>query len=137
MIQQVSVLLPAIAVCLAIVQAYPELSGNSASPYSFGYASSESARQESSDASGKVTGSYRVTNEDGSVRVVNYVADDQGFRAEVETDEAGTTDDQPADVVVRSTAASPKRFDGSMVERQMEQFTFIIQNPFRVVIQIN
>ncbi|XP_054716741.1 cuticle protein 7-like [Uloborus diversus] len=90
------------------------------SPYSFGYESSGSSRQESSDGSGKVTGSYRVTNEDGSVRLVSYVADDQGFRAEVETDEAGASPEQPADVVVRAKAgaAAPTRYAAPQAAQQ-------------------
>ncbi|XP_035229339.1 uncharacterized protein LOC118201355 isoform X2 [Stegodyphus dumicola] len=74
------------------------------SPYAFGYEDEGSARQESADASGKVTGSYSVTNEDGSVRVVKYVADEQGFRADIDTNEPGTKSDNPADVSFRSSA---------------------------------
>ncbi|GIX92163.1 uncharacterized protein CEXT_524031 [Caerostris extrusa] len=77
------------------------------SPYSFGYEAEGSARQESSDGSGKVTGSYKVTNEDGSVRVVKYVADDQGFRADIDTNEAGTKSSNPSNVAVKSAFVEP------------------------------
>ncbi|GIX79692.1 hypothetical protein CDAR_301641 [Caerostris darwini] len=77
------------------------------SPYSFGYEAEGSVRQESSDGSGKVTGSYTVTNEDGSVRVVKYVADEQGFRADIDTNEAGTKSSNPSNVALKSAFVEP------------------------------
>ncbi|GIX92162.1 hypothetical protein CEXT_524021 [Caerostris extrusa] len=77
------------------------------SPYSFGYEAEGSVRQESSDGSGKVTGSYTVTNEDGSVRVVKYVADEQGFRANIDTNEAGTKSSNPSNVALKSAFVEP------------------------------
>uniref|UniRef100_A0A061QLE1 Putative cuticular protein n=1 Tax=Cupiennius salei TaxID=6928 RepID=A0A061QLE1_CUPSA len=78
------------------------------SPYAFGYEADGSARQESGDASGKVSGSYKVTNEDGSVRLVKYVADEKGFRADIDTNEPGTKSDNPADVTLKSAAVEKK-----------------------------
>lgn len=78
------------------------------SPYAFGYQAEGSARQESADASGKVTGSYQVVNEDGSVRLVKYVADENGFRADIDTNEPGTKSDNPADVTLKSAAVEKK-----------------------------
>lgn len=78
-------------------------------PYSFNYnADTEdggnSGHQESGDGSGRVQGSYTVTNLEGHTRVVEYVADENGFRATVRTNEPGTANQNPADVVVESSA---------------------------------
>ena len=78
------------------------------SPYSFGYEAEGSARQESADASGKVSGSYKVVNEDGSIRLVKYIADENGFRADIDTNEPGTKSDNPADVTLKSAAVEKK-----------------------------
>ena len=78
------------------------------SPYAFNYqaeaSGGSSSRRESADATGAVTGSYEVRNEDGSVRIVEYIADKDGFRANVKTNEVGTKSDNPADVIVKSDA---------------------------------
>jgi len=47
--------------------------------FSFGYSNINSAKQETGNAYGGVTGSYTYTDEAG-VHTVNYVADDLGFR---------------------------------------------------------
>ncbi|UYV75098.1 hypothetical protein LAZ67_12002458 [Cordylochernes scorpioides] len=65
------------------------------------------SRQESADGSGRVVGSYTLQNEDGSRRTVEYVADENGFRATVRTNEPGTKSESPADVVFESTAPEP------------------------------
>ncbi|GFS86852.1 cuticle protein 10.9 [Nephila pilipes] len=87
-------------------QAAPQVQAQP-SPYSFNYEAEGSARQESADGSGKVTGSYKVTNEDGSVRVVKYIADEQGFRADIDTNEAGTKSSNPANVALKSAFVEP------------------------------
>lgn len=62
--------------------------------YSFGYdeagATGGSFRHEKSDALGNRVGSYGLTGADGRVRIVNYVADANGYRANVQTNEPGT-----------------------------------------------
>jgi len=77
------------------------------SPYSFGYTADaidgQSSREESSDGSGAVRGSYMVMSADGSKRIVNYVADENGFRAQVQTNEPGTESKSPADVLFESS----------------------------------
>ncbi|XP_042905562.1 cuticle protein 10.9 [Parasteatoda tepidariorum] len=78
-------------------------------PYSFNYLSESedggrSTHQESSDGSGKVTGTYTINNIEGHSRVVEYVADENGFRAIVKSNEPGTTNQNPADVTVESSA---------------------------------
>lgn len=46
-------------------------------------------RQESGDAQGTVTGSYSYTDKDGLSRTVNYIADNDGFRAQIQSNEPG------------------------------------------------
>lgn len=61
--------------------------------YAFGYneehATGGSFRRESGNAAGQVVGSYGLRAADGRVRIVNYVADDDGFRADINTNEPG------------------------------------------------
>lgn len=47
-------------------------------------------RSESGDALGNKVGSYSIADIDGRVRRVDYVADDYGFRASIQTNEQGT-----------------------------------------------
>lgn len=51
-----------------------------------------------------MTGSYSISLADGRTRTVNYVADENGYRAEVTTNELGTESKNPADVVFTSSA---------------------------------
>lgn len=51
-----------------------------------------------------MSGSYTVQGEDGLGRVVDYIADENGFRATIRTNEPGTANQNPADVVIESTA---------------------------------
>ncbi|KAG0419428.1 hypothetical protein HPB47_004128 [Ixodes persulcatus] len=73
-----------------------DLAGN----YKFGYKESHTSggsfRQEAGDAWGNKVGSYGLTDADGRVRVVKYVADGHGFRASVHTNEPGTAASHPA-----------------------------------------
>ncbi|XP_054719280.1 adult-specific rigid cuticular protein 15.7-like [Uloborus diversus] len=77
-------------------------------PYQFSYSSPSiggaSSHQESGDGSGRVTGSYSVQDEDGRSRIVEYVADEYGFRASINTNEPGTASQNPADVTINSSA---------------------------------
>ncbi|XP_054708871.1 cuticle protein 10.9-like [Uloborus diversus] len=78
-------------------------------PYSFGYTSAtedggSSGHQESGDGAGRVTGSYTVQDLEGHVRTVEYVADEAGFRATIRTNEPGTANQNPADVIMESSA---------------------------------
>ncbi|GFS47252.1 cuticle protein 10.9 [Trichonephila inaurata madagascariensis] len=63
-----------------------------------------SSHQESGDGAGRVSGSYSVVDEDGRSRTVEYVADELGFRANVITNEPGTSNQAPADVTISSSA---------------------------------
>jgi len=78
-------------------------------PYAFNYAAenddgSAHAREESGDESGTVRGFYTVTDPDGRSRRVEYVADANGFRATVITNEVGTESRDPANVSFQSSA---------------------------------
>ncbi|XP_035211420.1 cuticle protein 14-like [Stegodyphus dumicola] len=68
--------------------------------YNFGYdeghLSGGSFRKESGDGHGNVAGSYGLRDADGRVRVVNYVADAAGFRAEIKSNEPGVEPKDPA-----------------------------------------
>ncbi|XP_022243822.1 cuticle protein 10.9-like [Limulus polyphemus] len=55
-------------------------------------------RQESGDGSGAVTGSFSYIDENGIFRRVNYVADVDGFQPQIETNEPGTANANPASV---------------------------------------
>ncbi|XP_055939639.1 cuticle protein 10.9-like [Argiope bruennichi] len=80
-------------------------------PYAFSYNAplddgvGQSSRTETADGSGRVQGSYTLNNDEGHFRVVEYVADQDGFRAVVRTNEPGTDNKNPADVVIESSAA--------------------------------
>ncbi|GIY60756.1 hypothetical protein CEXT_718541 [Caerostris extrusa] len=68
---------------------------SSPTPYQFSYSApaiggGSTHEGESGDAYGRKTGTYTVQNEDGSERVVQYVADEDGFRASIATNEPGT-----------------------------------------------
>jgi len=77
------------------------------SPYAFSYTADatdgSSTRQESADASGVVRGSYSLVSVDGIKRIVNYIADENGFRAQVQTNEPGTESKSSADVIMQSS----------------------------------
>ncbi|XP_022671221.1 uncharacterized protein LOC111254543 [Varroa destructor] len=62
------------------------------------------SRQETRDANGTITGSYTIALADGRRRTVEYIADADGFRARINTNEPGTGDDAPADVQWNSSA---------------------------------
>ncbi|GBN20255.1 hypothetical protein AVEN_5088-1 [Araneus ventricosus] len=73
-------------------------------PYNFDYQSDDEQgnthyHREETDASGTVRGSYGYTDVQGLYRVVDYIADVNGFRASIRTNEPGTDDkESPADV---------------------------------------
>ncbi|XP_077487033.1 cuticle protein 10.9-like [Amblyomma americanum] len=77
-------------------------------PYSFNYASQDAegshTHEQSGDGSGRVTGRYTINLADGRTRTVTYTADENGYRAEVVTNEQGTESKNPADVIFQSSA---------------------------------
>ncbi|KAH7966668.1 hypothetical protein HPB49_018484 [Dermacentor silvarum] len=86
-------------------------------PYSFGYDSTDEFgtqlfHKEQGDASNAKTGSYGYRDANGLYRTVTYVADANGFRATVDTNEPGTAPGASADAVfnakpVAAPAAAP------------------------------
>lgn len=77
--------------------------------YNFGYnedhTSGGSFRREAGDALGNVAGSYGLKDADGRLRIVNYVADDYGFRADIQTNEPGVEPEDPSDVTINKGSA--------------------------------
>ncbi|GFQ92917.1 cuticle protein 10.9 [Trichonephila clavipes] len=76
-------------------------------PYDFGYETNDdygttTFRKESGDGHGRVQGSYGYKDLHGIERVVEYVADEHGYRAEIKTNEPGTESQNPADVVLHA-----------------------------------
>ncbi|GIY51550.1 cuticle protein 14 isoform b [Caerostris darwini] len=72
--------------------------------YQFGYNEDHSSggtfRKETGDAWGNKYGSYGLRDADGRYRVVNYVADQAGFRAAVKTNEPGVAPEDPASATI-------------------------------------
>ncbi|KAH7963936.1 hypothetical protein HPB52_023823 [Rhipicephalus sanguineus] len=73
-------------------------------PYSFGYDSTDEFgtqlfHKEQGDASNAKTGSYGYRDANGLYRTVTYVADANGFRATIDTNEPGTAPGASADAV--------------------------------------
>lgn len=81
-------------------------------PYAFEYSVNSAegghSRTERGDGAGRVTGSYTIQLADGRSRVVEYVADEGGYRANVRTNEFGTESQSPADVTFQSSALPAK-----------------------------
>ena len=80
-------------------------------PYSFNYISEtedggKSSHDESGDGSGRVTGSYTVSNLEGHTRVVDYIADAEGFRATIRSNEPGLGSESPAGVTMETSGAN-------------------------------
>ncbi|KAG8186117.1 hypothetical protein JTE90_022708 [Oedothorax gibbosus] len=78
-----------------------------AQPYKFGYNIKDAKgnsqyHKEVSDEHNYRTGSYGYTDAYGIYRHVDYVADHEGFRAKVRTNEPGTANSHPADVYMHA-----------------------------------
>ncbi|XP_018497421.1 uncharacterized protein LOC108865162 [Galendromus occidentalis] len=77
-------------------------------PYAFEYSVQDGegghSRQERGDGNGRVTGSYTIQLADGRSRIVEYIADEGGYRANIRTNEFGTESQSPADVGLQSSA---------------------------------
>lgn len=65
------------------------------------------ARAETGDDSGKVTGTYSYRDINGMARIVRYIADHEGFRAQIQTNEPGTETSNPADAQIISSNPGP------------------------------
>lgn len=75
--------------------------------YNFGYdeshATGGSSRREE-QSNGVRRGSYSLSDADGRRRVVNYIADADGFRASIQTNEPGVEPKDSADVSINKAA---------------------------------
>ncbi|KAG8200069.1 hypothetical protein JTE90_001926 [Oedothorax gibbosus] len=60
-------------------------------------------RQEHRDENGVVRGSYGLRDVDGTFRLVRYIADEKGFRADVTSNEPGVGRQNPASINLRKT----------------------------------
>jgi len=92
------------------------------------------------DGSGRVEGEYSINLGEGKVRVVKYVADENGYRADVFTDELGTESKAPTNVYIDSKALSgtqaalthgpfaPDRVEAPLQKVQQAQRVRNIQN---------
>ncbi|XP_064454844.1 cuticle protein 16.8-like [Ornithodoros turicata] len=72
-------------------------------PYHFNYDSTDElgnrlTQTETGDEANRKVGTYGFQTADGTFRKVDYVADENGFRATVDTNEPGTKAENPADV---------------------------------------
>ncbi|XP_072142298.1 uncharacterized protein [Dermacentor andersoni] len=81
-------------------------------PYSFGYDTADEFgnrqfRSEQGDANNVKTGSYGYRDVNGLFRRVSYIADANGFRATVDTNEPGTAPGASADVVFNASPVVP------------------------------
>ncbi|XP_050043574.1 cuticle protein 10.9-like [Dermacentor andersoni] len=86
-------------------------------PYSFGYDSTDEFgtqlfHKEQGDASNAKTGSYGYRDASGLFRTVKYVADANGFRATVDTNEPGTAPGASADAVFNANPVAAPVGDG-------------------------
>ncbi|XP_035216067.1 fibrous sheath CABYR-binding protein-like [Stegodyphus dumicola] len=82
-------------------------------PYEFGYEmndgnGTDQHRQEIADETGAVKGSYGYKDPLGVYRLVNYFADQNGFRAFIQTNEPGVANPGSADVVVMAEVPPPR-----------------------------
>lgn len=81
-------------------------------PYTFGYRIQDKhgnvqARQEEVDPDGRAVGSYSFMDSNGIFRRVEYIADANGFRAIVNTNEPGTSGINPAHVLISREETPP------------------------------
>ncbi|KAK8767212.1 hypothetical protein V5799_006006 [Amblyomma americanum] len=91
-------------------------------PYSFGYDNvdeygNRQFRSEQGDSSNAKTGSYGYRDSYGLYRRVNYIADANGFRATVDTNEPGTAPGASADVVFNAAPVVPPVAGGAAASR--------------------
>ncbi|XP_042898643.1 uncharacterized protein [Parasteatoda tepidariorum] len=75
--------------------------------YSEGHPSGASFRRESGDAYGNKVGSFGLRDADGRLRVVRYIADANGFRADVTSNEPGVAPADPASATINKPAIVP------------------------------
>ncbi|XP_076370359.1 uncharacterized protein LOC143256693 [Tachypleus tridentatus] len=102
-------------------------------PYQFQFENTDDdgntiSRSESGDANGAVSGSYGYKTADGVYRQVEYVADGEGFRPKIKTNEQGTSNSASADVeIVVEEAAAPAPAPAPAPQPAVHKIVKIIQ----------
>lgn len=113
----------ALAVVLAQAAPAPQDPLAKPNPYTFSYSADSlggrSAHQEQGDGQGRVQGFYTIIGADGRERRVEYVADELGYRATIQTNEVGTKADSAANAEYIVSAPT----DGQMAQAQAFQRT--------------
>ncbi|GIY52496.1 hypothetical protein CDAR_181491 [Caerostris darwini] len=71
------------------------------------------SRTEAADGNGRVQGSYTLNNDEGHHREVQYIADQDGFRATILTNEPGTKNENPANVIMAHDPDGRSHFQNS------------------------
>lgn len=118
-------LIVALCVSVALVSAAPAQQNSDPlakpNPYSFSYSADSlggrSAHQEQGDGQGRVSGFYTIIGADGRERRVEYVADELGYRATIQTNEIGTKADSAANAEYIVSAPT----DGQMAQANLFQ----------------
>ncbi|UXI15784.1 Guanylate kinase [Sarcoptes scabiei] len=87
--------------CFYLASAAPALPEEKPDPYSFAFEETDElgtkiSRQESGDERGVIQGQYSYIDATGLTRTVQYIADDDGFRANVISNEPGLASSAPA-----------------------------------------
>jgi hypothetical protein len=111
-------------------------------PYSYGYESEDNHgnkqwKQERSNRPHEVHGSYGYRDHHGIYREVTYVADQNGFRANIKTNEPGVTgsDKSPASTKVESyysPSASPSQLIMTAIHPVTQQYTQLASHSHQV-----
>ncbi|XP_054721770.1 cuticle protein 14-like [Uloborus diversus] len=117
--------------------------GNYQFGYNEGHSSGGTFRRETGDAWGNKYGSYGLRDADGRYRVVNYVADAGGFRADVKSNEPGVAPKDSASTTVSkplfySPPASPAYIHHAAIPQfpllyrpQYSSYNYYKGSPFR------
>uniref|UniRef100_A0A6G1SA86 Cuticle protein 16.8 n=1 Tax=Aceria tosichella TaxID=561515 RepID=A0A6G1SA86_9ACAR len=115
--------------CLVLVQAAPAPQEDALAkpnPYQFSYSADSlggrSAHQEQGDGNGRVQGFYTILGADGRERRVEYVADELGYRATIQTNEVGTKADP-----VQGSPANAEYIVSAPTDGQMQQATAFLR----------
>ena len=81
--------------------------GNYAFGYNEDHATGGTFRRETGDAHGNKIGSYGLRDADGRLRIVNYVADALGYRANIQSNEPGVEPKDPAATLINKPGLAP------------------------------
>ncbi|XP_015926493.1 cuticle protein 14-like [Parasteatoda tepidariorum] len=101
--------------------------------YQFGYdeehTSGGSFRKETGDVYGNKYGSYGLRDADGRYRVVNYVADSAGFRADIKSNEPGVAPKDPASTTINKPAVYASTVYHNPIA-PVAQYPVVFQSPY-------